>query len=520
MNLNNISVNIRLRNPWEAMDLGFAMVQKWWKSIYLPLSIVTIFLAVIFYAIIPEDKIWLTGLLFWWFKPLYDRIVLFIVSQRLFGQHPTTWEVLKAIPFLIWNTGFFQTMTFRRFSLSRGFNLPIWQLEQLRGPERAQRQSVLHQISHNHAVWLTIVLLHIEIFLVFALFGLLMMFLPEKMASDFFVGFFSNKVDHSIWIDRLNYIFSVAVITFIAPFYISANFALYINRRTQLEAWDLELDFRKISQRLKQLPQFKQSTVAIFACFLALLIFSNDPVYADNENKKEIPVTEYLKQDRKPATDSKEVIKETLLTKNLNDQQTIFYWVKKKTPETELKQKNTSFADLLEPFAKIMGFIIEFGLWILLGIGLIVLFYFRYRWLYLLKIKKKENTKEYESPEVMFGMDVRPESLPEDIIAEVRKLWQQNKQREAMSLLYRGALARLINHENIKLEDSYTEGDVLRHARKDLNNEKSRFMEQLTLLWKSVAYAHRFPSNDDLDTLLKGWHGDFAIDKNPSEPNV
>jgi hypothetical protein len=36
----------------------------------------------------------------------------------------------------------------------------------------------------------------------------------------------------------------------IEPFYIAANFGLYINRRTQLEAWDIELSFRKMAARL------------------------------------------------------------------------------------------------------------------------------------------------------------------------------------------------------------------------------------------------------------------------------
>jgi len=39
MDLNQITANIRLRSPWEAIDLGFVMVQEWWKSIYIPLAI-------------------------------------------------------------------------------------------------------------------------------------------------------------------------------------------------------------------------------------------------------------------------------------------------------------------------------------------------------------------------------------------------------------------------------------------------------------------------------------------------
>ena len=45
-------------------------------------------------------------------------------------------------------------------------------------------------------------------------------------------------------------VFYIVVTLIIEPFYIAANFALYINRRTQLEAWDIELSFRKMAIRL------------------------------------------------------------------------------------------------------------------------------------------------------------------------------------------------------------------------------------------------------------------------------
>ncbi|HIP94921.1 MAG TPA: DUF4129 domain-containing protein, partial [Leucothrix sp.] len=151
MILQEITANIRLRSTWEAIDMGFAMVQSWWKAIYLPLTILTFSIATLLYFIIPEDDFWLTGIIFWWLKPLYDRLVLNIISHKLFNEELSSWQALKAIPSLIWNTGFFQTMTFRRLSLSRGFNLPIWQLEKLRGKQRAERQRVLHLAAHSQA---------------------------------------------------------------------------------------------------------------------------------------------------------------------------------------------------------------------------------------------------------------------------------------------------------------------------------------------------------------------------------
>ncbi|GAA0407557.1 DUF4129 domain-containing protein [Cocleimonas flava] len=515
MNLNEITANIRLRNPWEAIDLGFSMVQKWWLSIYLPLALLTFGIASVLYLIFPKGNVWIASLIFWWLKPLYDRVILHILSHKLFNDELSTWQVLKALPSLIWNTGLFQSLTFRRFSLSRGFNLPIWQLEQLRGSRRSERQSVLHQIAHTYAAWLTIVMVNIEIVIVISLFGLFMLFLPEKTANDFFVGMFSNKVEYERWIDLLNYLFYVFAVTLIHPFYIGASFALYINRRTQLEAWDIELDFKKLALRFETLA--RNLIPALLCVFTLSLLSTSSPVAADEatnlDTTSETQVTEFLSDERLPAESSKQVIKETMLTKELNDKQTVTYWVRK---DTAKKPKNDpdkfSFADFFEPFAKIMGFIIEFALWILVAIVLFLLFYFRDSWLHLFNIERKAKKESYQAPEVMFGMDVRPDSLPDDIISESRKLWDNKQHRESLSLLYRGALIRLINIEHVQLKDSFTEGDVLKHSQKKISEAKHLFLDNLTNNWKMIAYAHRHPTNEAMEQLFNTWVSDFAIE--------
>jgi hypothetical protein len=37
----------------------------------------------------------------------------------------------------------------------------------------------------------------------------------------------------------------VLVVGFLQPFYVSAGFALYLNRRVELEAWDIEQELRR-----------------------------------------------------------------------------------------------------------------------------------------------------------------------------------------------------------------------------------------------------------------------------------
>ena len=47
----------------------------------------------------------------------------------------------------------------------------------------------------------------------------------------------------------INVLYMIAV-TVIEPFYVGAGFGLYLNSRTHLEGWDIELTFRRLASRL------------------------------------------------------------------------------------------------------------------------------------------------------------------------------------------------------------------------------------------------------------------------------
>lgn len=519
MNLNHITANIRLRSPWEAVDLGFVMVQAWWKSIYLPLIIVTLGIAIPMFYLLPEKDYWIGATVIWWLKPLYDRLVLHIISQKLFNQELSTKQALQALPSLMWNTGFFQAITFRRLSLSRGFNLPIWQLEQLRGKKRAERQNLLHLTTHSQAVWSTIGCWLIEVIMLLSLFILLLMFLPSEIASDFIEGVFTNNLEYKRWIDILNSFFYVAVVTLVHPFYIAGSFALYINRRTELEAWDIELDFKKIGLRLESIANnkiigSKNSLPAIL--FIAAVAFSTLQTYPVMAEE----AVEILAPERKTVEHSRSVIDEVMLTKNLNDKRKETKWVKIKQEKKKDKKKDKTdmswLKNILESFGQLFAIIFEYALWIAIAVGLYFIFRYRDNWLYLFQGGKKKKEDDYIAPEVMFGMDVRPESLPDDIISNAKQLWDQGKHREALSLLYRGALVRLINQEHIQLQNSHTEGDVLKHSALKLNSginlEKLEYLNVLTDQWRTIAYAHRAPDETLMQNLFSNWHSKFAVD--------
>jgi Domain of unknown function (DUF4129) len=88
-------------------------------------------------------------------------------------------------------------------------------------------------------------------------------------------------------------------------------------------------------------------------------------------------------------------------------------------------------------------------------------------------------------------LDIRPESLPADIGAAVRAAWLAGERRAALSLLYRGALSRLVHSLAVPIEDASTEGDCVRLARATLPADRSAFVARLVLAWQFAVYGNR-----------------------------
>jgi hypothetical protein len=106
-------------------------------------------------------------------------------------------------------------------------------------------------------------------------------------------------------------------------------------------------------------------------------------------------------------------------------------------------------------------------------------------------------------------LDIRPESLPADIGAAVRAAWLAGERRAALSLLYRGALSRLVHSLAVPIDDASTEGDCVRLARAALPAERGAFIARLVLAWQVAVYGNRpletsavLQLCDDFDRML------------------
>ena len=102
-------------------------------------------------------------------------------------------------------------------------------------------------------------------------------------------------------------------------------------------------------------------------------------------------------------------------------------------------------------------------------------------------------------------LDVRPESLPDDVGAAAWALWQAGQVQSALSLLYRGALSRLIHRHQVPITASATEGECLDLARGRLEPGALRYVTQVVRAWEASIYGGRTLSAAMGEALCSGF---------------
>ncbi len=249
MQLDKIIIALRHRTPWEAMDLGVMLMRRMWPVIFIPWFLMM--LVVLGFVVFAQlQHYWYFALFFlWWIKPVYESMLLFILSRGVFGEYAETGQVFSSTREWL-KTGVLTTLFFWRLSPSRSFNMPVHQLEGLKGAQRRQRLETLHRVTGSHAMGVTVIGLLFEYILVMTLYALLFFILPDS-TIEYIDSLVENTGDETWWYVIASIIYGVTLFV-LEPFYVAAGFMLYLNRRTQLEGWDIELDFRNLAHRLEQ----------------------------------------------------------------------------------------------------------------------------------------------------------------------------------------------------------------------------------------------------------------------------
>jgi hypothetical protein len=126
-------------------------------------------------------------------------------------------------------------------------------------------------------------------------------------------------------------------------------------------------------------------------------------------------------------------------------------------------------------------------------------------------------TKTFIAPTHVQDLDIRPESLPPDIGAAARALWDRGEQRAALALLYRGLLSRLAHVYEVPIRDSSTEGDCLTIAARTLEARRLEYATRLVRTWQRAIYGGLSIETDVMHELCANF--DQYLER-PAEPGV
>ncbi len=510
MRVEALAIALRARQGWEAIDLGFRMATHWarplwtvWLAVYLPLTLALLA------ALNAEPMV--AALAIWWSKPIADRFALFVLSRRVFGDPATLAQTLASWRSVL-TPGLIRALLLRPFGWDRSFLQPIPLLERQRGAAARRRAALLGRRLGGHAMALAMVCLCFElvVMLALAMFGSLLMPAADvggaTVSSDF-----AEVLGIDWWGIGLTLAYAVAVAV-VEPFFVAAGFAMYLVRRTQLEGWDIELALRTAAVEdeagqgtaATRVGPPKLQAVSALAIFVlaGLGLSTSTPAQADVPvNKGQLlasqsqdgpstpppapPAPPPPPLDTPARRAALEVLKDPEFGRTVERMQWQLDIGKKKE-----KEPSSTDLDWLRDVGDWVAAAMRVTMWLLLAILAMAVV-----WLLARRAGGGRADAHLDlPPQQLFGLAISPDSLPDDVIAAALAAIAEGHLREAVSLLYRGALSYLVHDCAMRIGEGTTEGEVLRIAQPLLSVPAYAHFQRLVAAWIEIAYGHR-PGN-------------------------
>lgn len=495
MLLDRITVRLRARESWEAIDLGAVMMRAWWRPVYGAWLAVVVPLAILLQVLLQAHPL-LVPVILWWLKPLYDRLVLHVLSQAVFGTIPGVRDTLAALPTLLRASGLVGALSWRRFDPARSFNLAVRQLERQQGKPARERERLLGRRAAGQATGLLYACMAFEFTVIMSLsLGVDLVTpagTPSTLTADSFLrGLFG--IDDEAGPGLMQNVFYLAAITLVEPLFVASGFSLYLNRRTALEAWDLELAFRRMDHAAESTP-IRTLAGLIACCLIPMLVaLPPKPTWAAS-----------------PAPDSSTLIKEVLASPELQEYKDELVWRPRgATNKDKPDSSGTGWMEMLSRIAGGIAEVMRILAYVALAVVVILLVRYLLSSAHLWRGEKAAPAEAEPPPETLFGLDVRPESLPPNL-AQLAAQAAERDPRLALSLLYRGALATLIHRDRMPIDSGDTEGDCLRRVRTVQAADLADYFTRLVAAWSQSAYAGRPPDASIVRSLCIDWGHHFA----------
>ncbi|GAB3382150.1 DUF4129 domain-containing protein [Lysobacter fragariae] len=524
MRIEDLTVALRPRSAWEAGELGSALVRRHAAAVWAPWLALTLPLFALANLLCWSiDTTWLAGLLMWWLKPAFDRVPLYVLSRAVFGHVPPLRETLRAQ--LSWGLRWLPAyLLWRRLGPLRSVYLPVDFLEGGRGEAARARRRAIGAPMYGVGSLQTVVFANFELAICLGLVVGVMLFVPNEFARETAARLWNVMESQPTWLQLcINAVMWTAT-SLVEPFYIGAGFGLYLNRRTQIEAWDIEIVFRRLRARLTQAASPLLLALCVGLCAVGMgwprtaaaqdeppphemrQCGRTDTAATESPGGDNATLRSVFGVDASVHEDWRQSVKRAYDDPRVTPHRTVSRWVPR-NPQERAERKG-DFSGLGQLFA-LIG---EYGLWVVVGVLLLALALTSPRWVAWLRdaTAREQRERGEVSRETVLADDA---PLPEDIPAAARRLWRAGRERDALALLYRASVDAMVRRANVVLVPGATEAHTLRASRQMPSAEDRDAFARAVRTWQIAAYAHGLPAAEEFDELLGvlarrfGWQG-------------
>jgi hypothetical protein len=320
--------------------------------------------------------------------------------------------------------------------------------------------------------------------------------------------------DATPWLDLVMGAVGCVGVLVSEPFFVAAGFGLYLSRRVHLEAWDLELGFKRMAARAVAAGRGAGGVLVLLLAVLAM----PTSLEAKEKAAKSLDLPERATRlpegfaDGDQTTRLDAALREARNDPSLGGTKTVQRWRMKdllSDLDEEQAQPLIHWREKLgELVGRLVGMAAELLLW---AVALLALAYvlWRYRdWLPW----RRERAAEAHAPPPLRHRGLAPEDIAAapELLQRARAAWARGEAREAFACLYRAGLREVSARRPRPLPPGTTEGELLRAARTLAHAPAAEHVRRLVHAWRGVAYAGAGPDAAAFEALIAAWPDAFG----------
>lgn len=495
MDITKLSFIPRRRTAWEVFDLTQIVVRTNFWGMMKIVALLYTPLGLALWAIFSAET---ASYIIWWLKPVLERPLLDFLAKNTFSQPASAWSCISSLKKLS-VTDVFTSLTINRFSPNRAYLSPITQLEKLKGSDKRSRKNILlFNGQHRQTFWM-IFCVHIEMLFTFLLVAIFINFIPQGVAFDdqFNMSNMANSGFAQIYF--LSYLLTIQVI---APYFVTGGFLGYLNTRVNIEAWDIELAFKQIANKVAKI-----SKVAVVALLFTFSFYIDSPVATAAESASITSQTQIQKNPPSQALTPLEVTKksvDSIYQEHALIEKSTFW-----KPVIEENEEDTSWdlRWLKNLFSAVAGLesVVGYLFWLIVISLTIWVVYKIYAMRGLGRFnlaKAPSTTKQKRTESSTFFTTISHSNWPDDLLLAAQKASDALQFREALTYILRFSLLWAEKHSSIIITSSMTEKECEAALMVALPKSYHTQYQQLFSTWIQQAWAHKKASKHQVDELI------------------